>query len=144
MKSHTYPPATLVRRLSAALYDGLLLIALWIGATAVAVLVNAGQAIDSGHPLLQAWLLAIPVAFYLWFWTHGGQTLGMRAWRLRLISQNGQAITPARALLRMPLAMLAWLSVIGLLWCLVDPRGRAAHDLLSGCLVIVEPKSKLT
>lgn len=140
MKHQALPSATLIRRLSAAIYDGLLLAALLIAAGGVAVAVNGGEAVDTGNPFFQLWLLAVPSSFYIWFWTHGGQTLGMRAWRMRVITDNGQPITFARACLRMPLAILSWVSLIGLLWCLVDDRGHAAHDRLSRSMVVVEPK----
>lgn len=142
MNYHGYPSASLLRRLGAALYDGLLLAALLVAAGAVAVAVNGGGAVDSGNLLFQLWLLSVPALFYGWFWLHGGQTLGMRAWRMHLVGENGDAAGLMQILYRLPLALLAWLSVIGLLWCLVDGRGRAAQDILSRTLVVVAPKAK--
>lgn len=140
MKYQACPPATLLRRLAAGLYDAMLLIALLMTAGVVAVLVNNGEAIDDGNLWFRLWLASVFAGFYLWFWTHGGQTLGMRAWRLRLIAEDGSAVNKAQALLRLPLAICAWLSLAGILWSLLDARGRSAHDILSGTLVIVEPK----
>lgn len=137
---HGYPSASLLRRCGAALYDGLLLVALLIAAGAVAVAINGGDAVDGSNPVFQLWLLCVPALFYGWFWRHGGQTLGMRAWRMRLVNANGNAPTTGNILLRLPLALIAWGTVVGLLWCIVDSRGRTAQDILSGTLVIVEPK----
>ncbi|MGB1580424.1 MAG: RDD family protein [Nevskiales bacterium] len=137
-----YPPATLLRRLGAALYDGLLLAALLIAGTAVAVAVNGGEAVDNGNPVFQLWLLAILALFYGWFWLHGGQTLGMRAWGMHLVNNAGDAPSLKQILVRLPLAFIAWLSVLGLLWCVFDRRGRTAQDALSGTQVVVVPKHK--
>jgi uncharacterized RDD family membrane protein YckC len=142
MKSHAYPPATLLRRLAAALYDALLLAGLMMVAGALAVLVNGGEAIDNGNPLFRLYLFSVPGLFFLWFWTHGGQTLGMRAWQMRLVADGGGPLSPYQALLRLPLAALAWLSVIGLCWCVFDQRGRALHDIASDSLIVVEPKAQ--
>ncbi len=141
MKQNAYPSATLLRRLSAAMYDGLLLVGLLMVAGAFAIAANSGEAIDSQNWLFRGYLLGVASVFYLWFWTHGGQTLGMRAWRMRLIKANGEPVRLPQALLRLPLALVAWSSVVGLVWCLFDPRGRALHDILSGSLIVVEPKS---
>lgn len=141
MKPQAYPSATLLRRVSAALYDGLLLAGLMMVAGALAVLVHGGEAIDDGNLYFRLYLLAVPCGFFLWFWTHGGQTLGMRAWRMRVISESGSELGPAQALVRLPLAALSWLSVIGLCWCLIDKRGRAIQDIGSDSLTVVEPKS---
>ena len=141
MNQQALPPATLLRRLSAGLYDGLLIIALMMVAGALALLVNGGTAVDPGNPLFQLYLLSVPCGFFLWFWTHGGQTLGMRSWRMRVISEGGGALSPYQALLRLPLAALSWVSVLGLLWCVFDQRGRALHDIASDSLIVVEPKA---
>lgn len=141
MKQQALPPATLLRRLSAALYDGLLLIALMMLAAALALFINGGTAVDSGNLYFQLYLLSVPCGFFLWFWTHGGQTLGMRSWRMRVISEGGGEMRLYQALLRLPLAALSWFSVIGLLWCVFDQRGRALHDIFSDSLIVVEPKT---
>ncbi|MDX1497379.1 MAG: RDD family protein [Salinisphaeraceae bacterium] len=132
-----------MRRLGAALYDGLLLAALLIAGTAVAVAVNGGEAVNTGNGFFQLWLLFILALFYGWFWRHGGQTLGMRAWGMYLVDNEGN--TPPhlkQVFLRLPLAFIAWISVIGLLWCLFDSRGRTAQDALSSTQVVVVPKNK--
>jgi uncharacterized RDD family membrane protein YckC len=102
-------PAKLPRRLAAIVYDGLLLVGLLIGATALALgLVVAfigGEAFRAtnplaGNPFFQTYLLLVCFFFYGGFWTHGGQTLGMRAWRLRLQRRDGGGVGWWQALLR--------------------------------------------
>ncbi|MDH5184728.1 MAG: RDD family protein, partial [Gammaproteobacteria bacterium] len=85
------PDASVLKRLYALIYDGLLLIAIDM----VFVLLPASFLItfkemdthSSGYvATIIAATLLVHYLFYTWFWTHGGQTLGMRAWKLKLIS----------------------------------------------------------
>jgi uncharacterized RDD family membrane protein YckC len=136
--------AGLARRLAAALYDGLLLIGLLMIAAAVWLPFTGGEAIPAGHHGFQLYLLAVIAAFWVGFWSHGGQTLGMRAWRLRLVRLDGGEVDPGHALARFPLALLGWVLVgVGVLWVVVDRQGRALHDRLSSTRVVVMPKKPL-
>ena len=89
------PDAGLWRRFAAAVYDGLLLLALWFVSTGIVVIFNGNEAIDPQRMQLFAlpalWLMTF--AFYAWFWRHGGQTLGMRSWRLRVVAIDNRALT---------------------------------------------------
>ena len=77
------------RRLGAAFYDGLLLFAFWLLSTLGLVLLTGRTQVAANSSTLSRipyWFFLLVVAwlFFSWFWTHGGQTLGMRAWKLRL------------------------------------------------------------
>ena len=130
--------APLWRRFAAGTYDLLLQLALVMVAAAPAVWLMDGEAVPAGHLGFQLYLVAVIAVFHLGFWLRGGQTLGMRAWRLRLEGEDGQPPSPGAALLRWPLACLGWgLLAIGPLWCLADREGRALQDRLSGTRVVV-------
>ena len=120
------------RRLSAALYDSLLLLAILFFATALLLPLNAGQAFSPdqwGYPL---YLLAISFGFYGWFWTHGGQTLGLRAWKLQLVCWDGSALSWQRASVRFVGMLLAWGCFgLGIVWSCWDKNGYCWHDYLS-------------
>ena len=145
------PDAGLARRLAAALYDGLLILALWFFLGFVlAVIESIVQPRDPTgvvEPLVPAafgplvtlalWLIA--AGFYVWFWRRGGQTLGMKTWHLRLITVDGRPLTPAMAWTRAAVGTLSWLALgAGYLWLLV--AGRTWHDLASHTRVVVLPK----
>lgn len=113
-------PAKLPRRLAAIVYDGLLLVGLLIGATALAlglaVTLLGRESFEAhnplaGNPFFQTYLLLVCFFFYGGFWTHGGQTLGMRAWRLRVQQRDGRGIGWWQALLRFLLGSL-WLAPV--------------------------------
>ena len=129
--------AGLFRRLMAIIYDLFLLIALLFIATAAAMVLNQGNAIQPGQPLYPfyvVYLLIISFIFYGWFWTHGGQTLGMKTWKMKLQQENGQAITWP---LRFTTAIISWAAGgMGFLWSLFHPQRRTWHDIASRCVLV--------
>ena len=132
--------AGLGRRLMAIIYDLFLLLAILFIATAVAMAFNQGNAIEPGqalYPYYISCLLIISFCFYGWFWTHGGQTLGMKTWKMKLQQSNGQSITWALALIRFIAALISWSAAgLGYLWSLFHPQRRTWHDIASHCVLI--------
>ena len=133
-------PAPFGRRLAAATYDLMLLISLWFAVALIGVAVQGGEALSTGSRLFQGSLLGIALVFNVWFWTHGGQTLDMRAWRLQLRKEGGGAVSVGRASWRFMVAVLAWSAGgIGVLWALLHPENKTWQDLLSGTETMLVP-----
>ena len=132
--------AGLFRRLAALFYDSLLLLAIWFVATALLLPFTGGQALPANNPLLSTYLLFISVFFYGWFWRHGGQTLGMRAWKLQLRNLRDGPVSWWQVLLRVLVAIPSGvLFGAGYLWLLVDKRKLSWHDRYSEtCIVQLE------
>ncbi|MCU7837859.1 MAG: RDD family protein [Candidatus Thiodiazotropha sp. (ex Lucinoma annulata)] len=133
-----YVSPSFLRRLAAILYDSLLLVALLFVATATITLPLGSP---EGIKLLffQLFIFEImPLMFFTGFWTWGGQTLGMRAWRLRLVRIDGGVVSWSDALKR-HLAALLSLMVFGLgfIWILFDSQKLAWHDRISKTRLIV-------
>lgn len=124
---------SLLRRLASITYDLLVVSAvLLIAAAPVVLLAQETLSTRPGRHLFQGYLLTVAFVYFGWFWVHGGQTLGMRAWHLQLTNTAGGNITWKQAALRFGAALLSWLSAgLGFLWVLIDRDGRAWHDLLS-------------
>lgn len=135
--------AGLLRRLASLLYDVLLLVAILFVATACLLPFNGGEALQPGQWLYSAYLLALVALFFGWFWTHGGQTLGMKAWGLRVCRADGRPLAWRHAGLRMLASCVSFASLgLGYLWVVVDPQRLAWHDRLSGTrLVRVEQRA---
>jgi len=130
-------PAGLLRRLAALLYDSLLLLAIWFIAMAILLPFTGGEAIPANNPLVSTYLLSISFFFYGWFWRHGGQTLGMRAWRLQLRNLRPGPVTWVQVLLRFMVALPAGLlSGLGYLWMLVDKQKLTWHDRYSETCIV--------
>jgi uncharacterized RDD family membrane protein YckC len=122
----------LFRRLAIIVYDSLLLLALLFLATAIILPFNKGEAYTSHHYFLPLYLLSVSFIFYGWFWTHGGQTLGMRAWKIKIQTFNGQPITWKHAFKRFIMALLSWLCFgLGFLWQIIDKQQYTWHDRFS-------------
>lgn len=123
----------LLRRLASIVYDLLAVSAvLLIGAVPVVLLAQDKLRAWPGRTLFQGYLLTVIFVFFGWFWVHGGQTLGMRAWRLQLTNTKGGGVSWKQAALRFGTALLSWLPAgLGFLWALIDRDGCAWHDRLS-------------
>lgn len=125
-----------MRRLAALVYDLLLLAGVLFVFTLAVSVVRGGRPVEPGTLWFQLCLAALTVLFFTWFWTHGGQTLGMRAWRLRVVDCGGGALGWRQAALRFAAALLSALPAgLGLWWAAVDPEKRSWHDRLAGTRV---------
>lgn len=160
-----YHTAGLLRRLAAFIYDFILLFALSMAYAALAMLIQSlfmesatvnNQPVPVRGILFQIGWLATLIGFYCFFWIKGGQTLGMRAWRLRLISikdfkqtssvdpTNLNRLNPSlpQCLIRCVLSPLSFAAFgLGYLWCYLDENSDCVHDKLTKTKVIVLPKS---
>ena len=135
------PYPGVMRRLGARLYDLFLLLSVWFMATVLAIVLNHGHAVTEKKFAFQMYLLLVGFVFYGWFWTHGGQTLGMRAWRLHLRSIDGSAVSWGQAARRF-FCSLGTLG-ISVLWIHLHPQRRSWHDRWSKTeLVMLEKRTK--
>src|SRR5262245_18804360 len=85
-------PAPLWLRLLPGLYDLMPLLGIWFFAGAIALGVSGG-ALETHQELrkllTQSLVLAFSAAYFVISLTRGGQTLGLRAWRLRVVRAGG-------------------------------------------------------
>lgn len=114
--AHRLPPPGLGRRMACFLYEGVLL----FGVLMVAGLVY-GAVTDQRHALLgrhglQAFLFVVLGLYFAWFWSHGGQTVAMKTWRIRVVRADGAPLSVARALLRYLLGWLWFVPALLALW----------------------------
>ena len=106
------PNAKLLRRLMAILYDSLVTIAVLMLAAIPPVVLAGGSMPSTGWRVaFQAYLLGVMFTFFGWFWVHGGQTIGMRAWRLQVITVDGSPLGWRTAGIRF---LGAWFSFLAL------------------------------
>lgn len=139
-------PASLLLRIAAGIYDLFPLAALWMVTAGVALLAVHGE-VDLAHPSL-GWrvglrgaLIAVTAAYFVISWAKGGQTIGMRAWRLRIVDRDGRALGWARAVVRFLVACVSLLALgIGFAWCLFDRQKRGWHDIAAASVLVRLPK----
>jgi uncharacterized RDD family membrane protein YckC len=156
-------PPGLGRRLACFIYEGVLL----FGVLMITGLTYAGMT-QQRHALqgklgLQVALFVVLGLYFTWFWSHGGQTLAMKTWHLRLLGPDGRPPAPGRALLRYLLSWLWFLPalatvaafrvhgagptfgivLVGVLayaaiaW--LRPDRRFWHDVVCGTWLVVDP-----
>jgi uncharacterized RDD family membrane protein YckC len=139
----TATPASLWLRVLAGIYDALPLVGLWFFAGAIALGLSGGSL--ESHPelrklLTQVFVLAFTAAYFVVSWTGGGQTIGMRAWRLRVTRADGARLTWTSALLRFAVALVSLGAFgTGFAWALFDSRKRTWHDLATATQIVRLP-----
>ena len=132
----TAPGAPIWRRLAALFYDLLVLVALWMIAAALVLLAFHGDVDVANQPrmyhlTLQGVLLALSAIYFVVSWSHGGQTIGMRAWKVRIIDADGRSPSVQRSLARFALALVSLIAGFGFICCLFDAERRAWHDVIA-------------
>ena len=129
-------PAPLRFRVLAMLYDALLLVAIWV-ITIVALVTLLGDAVVGAW--VQSVLFVEAYALLAFCWCRRGQTLGMLAWRLRLVSDG--RFTPAQALRRFAAGLASFATLgLGFCWMWFDRERKSWPDRFSKSVIVREPK----
>jgi len=147
------PTASLMRRMAALIYDLFLLFAITLTygglLTIIKIIFNGTENLEAVQPGLAeqllsmaGWIIAL-CGYYLICWRKQGQTLGMKAWRIRLQQADGSMASPEQCIQRCGLAPLSFLMLgIGYLWLLWPKASGCLHDILTQTQVVVTPKEK--
>lgn len=131
-------PAHLGWRLLALVYDLVISIAFLFAVSALSLAVKPDH-----RPVEPGTLGAFAVFIALWAaigayavvsWRRGGQTIGMKPWRLQVVDADGGRPSWRALLLRYAVTSVSLGAV--LLWCLVDGQRRGLHDLAAGTLLV--------
>lgn len=126
------------RRIASMAYESLLL----LGVLSVGFMLPhlaLGMAFNIALPgwVLLSHVFIVLGAYFVWYWHHGGQTLAMQTWKIRLSTPSGVAPSLARLVLRY---VLAWPSLVylgaGLFWALFDRDRQFLHDRLAGTRLV--------
>jgi uncharacterized RDD family membrane protein YckC len=137
-------PAPLWPRLLALVYDFFPVLGIWFAVSVSSYALNGGQPVVPGS--LGAWLefVALLGSTFLYAglsWRFGGQTLGMRAWRLRAVDRAGNAPGWRAIGLRFAVGVLSLGAAgLGFAWVLIDRERRSWHELASATLTVRLPK----
>jgi len=156
----------LARRLAAFVYEGVLLFGVLFIAACLFFAVTQQRQGTEGVTIAHYVFLFLLVALYFsWFWTHGGQTVAMKAWHLRVVGSDGRPLTRGRAVARFLLSWLWFLPALAsahyaglkgwsVLGCVLagvaayaliarlHPSRQFLHDLLCGTRLVTQMPSK--
>lgn len=131
-------PAHLGWRLLALVYDAVISIAFLFMVSALSLLLKPDhRPVEPGTPaalLVFIALWAAIGAYAVVSWRRGGQTIGMKPWRLQVVSPEGNRPGWRALMIRYTVTSLSL--GIALLWCLVDGQRRGLHDLAAGTLLV--------
>jgi uncharacterized RDD family membrane protein YckC len=122
------------------LYDFFLIVAIWFAIAGIAVILHGGEAMPvwTNQFILLPILILSTFVFYFWFWTHGGQTLGMRAWRLQILNEENKTPSLKECFLRFSIAIIS--AGIGFLYVPFNKDKKSFHDLASNTQIVLLPK----
>ncbi len=158
----TYSTPKFWRRIICLIYDFLLILAVLFIASFIFHFIFSDTQAAYFKPLFQFYLFTIMGYYFTWFWTHGGQTLAMQTWKMRIVSADGHGLTKKQAVTRYLFSLtgifffvivnylfpinfvsyhqLALVSVLifgsGFIWALFDPDHQYLHDRLAGTRII--------
>jgi len=125
--------AGIARRFGSMAYEALLLTAILFVCTWIFLFFAQALSAALIRPLLQVLLVTITGAYFIYCWTHGGQTLPMKTWRIRLVQTDGGPVSLAIATRRYLFSLISLaLCGLGFAWALVDPERQFLHDRLAG------------
>jgi len=124
------------------LYESLILTAVLFIASFIFHLVFRDTSSIFFRPAFQLYLLLVAGVYFTWFWTHGGQTLPMQTWKLRVVNADGQRVRLKEALARYLFAVIGIFFLgCGIIWALLDRDHLFLHDRLAGTRIEnVQPK----
>jgi len=151
---------SLRRRMAAFIYEGVLLFGVLFIADYLFSALTQQHDVMQGRLAGQLFLFVVLGIYFVWFWSHGGQTVALKAWHLRVVDRHGQPLSQWRALARyllswlwfLPALLAAWLAHLGQLaevfgcvlagllgYALVarlHPRRQFLHDLICGTQIV--------
>ena len=136
--------AGLFRRLFAIFYDCFLLVAILFIVSMMVTALNDGRAVEPGdtlYPIFVVLVFGLSYLYFSWFWTHGGQSLGMKTWRIKLQNDgqtnSDQSIGWKTASIRFISALFSWgVFGLGFVWAVFDNKNRCWHDMSSKTVLI--------
>lgn len=106
MPDNLLPCPGILRRLLGMGYELLLMLALLAVAVLLPHLLIAATTHYLATPLvLWAHLFATLLAYFVWFWSHGRQTLPMKTWRMRLVTRDGSLTAASPGAVALPLVL---------------------------------------
>jgi uncharacterized RDD family membrane protein YckC len=129
--------APLARRAVSLVYEALLVAALLWCAALIFGVIESALAARHARGVFQIYLVLVSGSYFVWQWAHGGQTLPMKTWRVRLVTCTGERVSARAASARYLVALAGALAVgSGFLWALVDRDGQFLHDRLVGTRIV--------
>ena len=136
-KNIIFSKAGILRRLLAIIYDLMIFLSLIMVFTLTIIILRGGREIPYSATWFTLVIIILHFYFFAWFWINGGQTLGMRAWKIKIVNKEGKPIDFSSALRRY-LSSLSFLFPPGFcfIWYFIDKENIFLNDRLSKTIII--------
>jgi uncharacterized RDD family membrane protein YckC len=135
--------APLVRRMAAFLYEGVLLFGvLAVAALVYGVAVHQTSGIEKRSGLIAVCFLVLGL-YFVGLWTRAGQTLAMKTWHLRVLTDRGLPLSPRRALARYLACYIWFLPPLAIAGAVKPPSAAANFELIAAWIVVYALSSRL-
>ena len=132
---------SLPRRLGAMMYDSLIVTGLLFIAAATSSALGSGEHQALRDPMFTLFLIFVWFMYFALFWKYGGMTVGMRAWRVKIIPDKSDELSWLSCLVRFCFAFISVFALgVGMLWTIFERENRSWHDLASQSGLFVFPK----
>lgn len=132
--------AAVWRRMAAGCYDLLIVLALWFATGAAALALTRGD-LDATHPLFRLTLATLTLGYFALSWQRGGQSIGARAWRLRVEGLDGRTLNARQCWLRAGVLCIGAVPAgLGTVIAQFDGRRRAVQDRVVHSRVVEIPR----
>ena len=121
----------LIKRLIACVYELLVLIAIWMLVTWLFLLCFHSAESPSMRLLLQVFLWLSAGVYFVLSWYRSGQTLALKAWKMKIVYHDNKTLSLTQACLRYILASLLMMPFgLTIVWSFFDKDHQFLHDRL--------------
>lgn len=128
--------ASFLKRIFSLFYDSIIVIGLIFTFSLLLVVMNGGaQETSSTINFLQLLIIILTgPLFYCYFWTkNNGQTLGMQAWKIKVLKNDNKNLSLNDSFKR---CLLSFFLFPGYIWIIFDKKKRSFADILSDTKII--------
>ena len=127
---------TIWRRSASILYDSLLVLAVLIIMSLPFFNFNLEENL-SLKIIVQIYYYLITQYFFVWFWVNNEGTLGMKTWKIKIVSEDGNKISYIEAIIRFNVAIFSFIFFgLGFLMCFLRKDKKCLHDFISKTVLI--------
>ena len=127
------------RRLVCLLYESLVVFSILLIGFLMPEIVLSGFGMTLSSKAMWIHVVLLLMAYFVWCWLNGGQTLPMKTWKLRVVDANDRPVRPLQAILRYCAAWPSFLLFgIGLIWALIDKDRQFLHDRIAGTRITTQ------
>ena len=122
------------KHFAAFIYDVFPVVGIFILTSLVVLVARNGVEVERFSPWFTILLLSEFSLYYIYSWKIGGQTLGMRAWKIKIIPNNNSQnqLTWGQATLRFLIGILSTVLLgLGVFWKKLSRSKKSWMDLVS-------------